>query len=66
MGVEAPPSLRAGSWLTWASRPWDIRVHLVTCPGSYAHRGFAQSAHELVKEVEVELTALRQRLPNYR
>eukprot|EP00904_Undaria_pinnatifida_P007693 jgi/Undpi1/4053/HiC_scaffold_16.g07420.m1 len=32
----------------------------------YAHRGFAQSAHELVKEVGPQLAALRDRLPEYR
>ncbi|CBJ26861.1 conserved unknown protein [Ectocarpus siliculosus] len=32
----------------------------------YAHRGFAQSAHELVKQVEPELTSLAERLPDYR
>lgn len=32
----------------------------------YAHRGFAQSAQELVKEVEPELSAVRGRLPGYR
>ncbi|CAB1116291.1 unnamed protein product [Ectocarpus sp. CCAP 1310/34] len=32
----------------------------------YAHRGFAQSARELVKQVEPELTSLAERLPNYR
>eukprot|EP00903_Cladosiphon_okamuranus_P016280 g15013.t1 len=32
----------------------------------YAHRGFAQSAHELVKQVEPQLTSLVERLPDYR
>lgn len=42
------------------------RVTMTNAGDSYAHRGFAQSAHELVKQVEPELTSLAERLPDYR